>query len=94
MGEKREEKQYIGYETVIFQVFIMEEIRKVKYKVGQKFMVEMREGYHFSRIVRREIEICRIDKNTRLIWIKFPLVCGGYREMFGYERELDSMIIT
>lgn len=86
--------QNIGYETVIFQAFIMEEIRKVKYKVGQKFMVEMREGYHLSKIVRREIEICRIDKNTRLIWIKFPLVCGGYRKMFGYERELDSMIIT
>ena len=48
--------QNIGYETVIFQVFIMEEIRKVKYKVGQKFMVEMREGYHLSKIVRREIE--------------------------------------
>lgn len=86
--------QNIGYETVVFQVFIMEEIRKVKYKVGQKFMVEMREGYHLSKIVRREIEICRIDENTRLIWIKFPLVCGGYREMFGYESELDSMIIT
>lgn len=86
--------QNIGHETVIFQVFIMEEIRKVKYKVGQKFMVEMREGYHLSKIVRRKIEICRIDKNTRLIWIKFPLVCGGYRKMFGYERELDSMIIT
>lgn len=56
--------QNIGYETVIFQVFIMEEIRKVKYKVGQKFMVEMREGYHLSKIVRREIEICRIDENT------------------------------
>ena len=49
--------QNIGHETVIFQVFIMEEIRKVKYKVGQKFMVEMREGYHLSKIVRREIEI-------------------------------------
>ena len=48
--------QNIGYETVIFQVFIMEEIRTVKYKVGQKFMVEMREGYHLSKIVRREIE--------------------------------------
>lgn len=48
--------QNIGYETVIFQVFIMEERRKVKYKVGQKFMVEMREGYHLSKIVRREIE--------------------------------------
>lgn len=34
----------------------MEERRKVKYKVGQKFMVEMREGYHLSKIVRREIE--------------------------------------
>ena len=49
--------QNIGHETVIFQVFIMEEIRKVKYKVGQKFMVEMREGYHLSKIVRREIQI-------------------------------------
>ena len=58
--------QNIGYETVIFQVFIMEEIRKVKYKVGQKFMVEMREGYHLSKIVRREIEICRIDKTHKL----------------------------
>ena len=26
--------------------------------------------------------------------IKFPLVCGGYRKMFGYERELDAMIIA
>ena len=33
-------------------------IRKTKYKVGQKFMVEMREGYHLSKIVRREIGIC------------------------------------
>lgn len=24
-------------------------IRKTKYKVGQKFMVEMREGYHLSK---------------------------------------------
>ena len=28
----------------------------MKYKVGQKFMVEMREGYHLAKIVRREIE--------------------------------------
>ena len=56
--------QNIGYETVIFQVFIMEEIRKVKYKVGQKFMVEMREGYHLSKIVRREIERrMRLERN-------------------------------
>lgn len=53
--------QNIRYETVIFQVFIMEKIRKVKYKVGQKFMVEMRESYHLSKIVRREIEICSLD---------------------------------
>ena len=68
-------------------------IRKMKYKVGQKFMVEMREGYHLSKVVRREIEICRIDECTGLIWIKFPLTYGGYRKMFGYERDLDSMII-
>lgn len=42
-------------------------IRKTKYKVGQKFMVEMREGYHLSKIVRREIKICRIDECTGLI---------------------------
>ena len=52
-------------------------IRKMKYKVGQKFMVEMCEGYHLSKVVRREIEICRIDECTGLIWIKFPLACGG-----------------
>ena len=68
-------------------------IRKTKYKVGQKFMVEMREGYHLSKVTRREIEICKIDECTGLIWIKFPLSCGGYRKTFGYERELDSMIV-
>ena len=45
----------------------------MKYKVGQKFMIEMREGYHLSKVVRREIEIYRIDECTGLIWIKFPL---------------------
>ena len=65
-------------------------IRKIKYKVGQKFMVEMCEGYHLSKVVRREIEICRIDECTGLIWIKFPLTCGGYRKMFGYEKDLDE----
>lgn len=35
----------------------MNMIRKMKYKVGQKFMIEMREGYHLSKVVRREIEI-------------------------------------
>ena len=69
-------------------------IRKTKYKVGQKFMVEMREGYHLSKIVRREIEICRIDECTGLICIKFPLTCGGSRKMFGYERDLDLMIVN
>lgn len=66
----------------------------MKYKVGQKFTVEMREGYRLSKVIRREIEICRIDKTTGLIWIKFPLARGGYREMFGYERDLDSMVIV
>lgn len=32
--------QNIGYETVIFQVFIMEEIRKVKYKLYDEGMIE------------------------------------------------------
>lgn len=45
-------------------------IKKMKYKVGQKFMVEMCEGYHLSKVIRREIEICRIDECTGLIWIK------------------------
>lgn len=31
-------------------------MQNIGYKVGQKFMVEMREGYHLSKIVRREIE--------------------------------------
>ena len=35
----------------------MNMIRKMKYKVGQKFMIEMREGYHLSKVVRREIPI-------------------------------------
>ena len=69
-------------------------VRKMKYKVGQKYMVKMREGYHLSKVVRREIEIYRIDESTGLIWIKFPLTCGGYRKMFGYERDLDSMIVN
>ncbi len=68
-------------------------IRKTKYKVGQKFMVEMCEGYHLSKVVRREIEICRIDECTGLIWIEFPLTCGGCRKMFGYERDLDLMML-
>lgn len=68
-------------------------IRKTKYKVGQKFTVEMREGYHFSKVVSREISICRIDECTGLIWIRFPLTYGGYRKMFVYERDLDSMIV-
>lgn len=70
----------------------MNMIRKMKYKIGQKFMIEMREGYHLSKVVRREIEIYRIDECTGLIWIKFPLTRGGYRKMFGYEKELDAMI--
>ena len=74
--------------------WIVNIIRKTKYKVGQKFMVEMREGYHLSKIVRREIKICRIDECTGLIWIKFPLTCGGSRKMFGYERDLDLMIVN
>lgn len=69
-------------------------IRKMKYKVGQKFMIEMHKCYHLSKVVRREIEIYRIDECTGLIWIKFPLTCGGYRKMFGYEKDLDSMIIN
>lgn len=69
-------------------------IKKMKYKIGQKFMVEMCECYHLSKVVRREIEICRIDEYTGLIWIKFPLTCGGYRKMFVYERDLDSKIIN
>lgn len=52
-------------------------IRKMKYKVGQKFMIEMREGYHLSKVVRKEIEICRIDECTGLIWIKFHQKNGG-----------------
>lgn len=68
-------------------------IRKMKYKVGQKFTVEMREGYHLSKVTRREIEICRIDECAWLLWIKFPLTYGGYRKLFVYEKDLDSMIV-
>ena len=68
-------------------------IRKSKYEVGQKVTVAMREGYHLSKIVKREIEICRIDECTGLIWIKIPLTHGAYKTMFGYERELDAMIV-
>lgn len=89
----------MGRKLCIEQQFLETEeivniIRKMKYKVGQKFMVEMCEGYHLSKVVRREIEICRIDERTGLIWIKFPLTYGGYRKMFEYERDLDSMIVN
>lgn len=90
---KNVNRNYVG-ETMISETEeIVNIIRKMKYKVGQKFMVEMREGYHLSKVVRRVIEICRIDECTGLIWIKFPLTYGGYRKMFGYEKDLDSMIV-
>lgn len=65
--------------------------------VFSRVLPDMDASVHERMLVtssHERLHICRIDENTRLIWIKFPLVCGGYREMFGYERELDSMIIT
>lgn len=66
----------------------------MKYKVGQKFIVEMREGFHLSKIVKKEIEVVEISEVTGLIFIKVPLKYGGYKKMFGYEKDLNSMIIT
>ena len=55
----------------------------MKYKIGDKFIIEMRTGFLLNSFVRREIEITKIIGN---------LLC--YREMFGYEKDLDGMIIT
>ncbi len=64
----------------------------MKYKVGDKFTIEMRTGFYLQNFIKRKIEITKIIGN--LIWFKYELPSGGYREMFGYEKDLDGMIIT
>lgn len=64
----------------------------MKYKIGDKFLIKMRTGFLQNSFVKREIEITKIIYN--LIWFKYELPNGGYRELFCYEKELNEMIIA
>ena len=63
----------------------------MKYTVGQKLKVEMRDGFHLSEIVQREVTISKICGN--LIWIKYKLEYDGYKQLFGTEKDLDKLVI-
>lgn len=62
----------------------------VKYEVGDRFTIEMMSN-HRQKIIEREIEITKIIGD--MIWIKYDLSYDGYREMFGFEKDLDAMVI-
>ncbi len=66
----------------------------MKYKVGQKFKVKLPNGFRLQKLEEKEIEILKVDEITGLIWIKVPLKYGGYRKMFGYEKDLDEVRVN
>lgn len=61
----------------------------MKYNVGQKFKVLIRTGFHLDTCVEREItKIC-----GDIIWIRYKTNDGAYKKLFGYEKNLDKIII-
>lgn len=62
----------------------------MKYKAGQRLNLKMCLDFCTNESV--EVEIIKVDEATGLIWLKVPLKYGGYRKMFGYERDLEKMI--
>lgn len=63
----------------------------MNYKVGDKLTVEMMSN-HKQKLIKRKIEITKIIGD--MIWFKYDLPYGGYREMFGFEKDLDAIVIN
>lgn len=59
------------------------------YEVGQTINIGYYGGFHHQTLIKTQAEISKVDFG--IIHIRVKLSHGGYRKMFGYEKELKQL---